>query len=356
MYHLSDYSYELPKELIAREPASQRENARLLHLVRKNDTLSHRRFHEICEILLPGDLLVVNNTRVIPGRLAGKKETGGKCEVLILDYGESLPPSNGNGREFTCLVRASKKTTKGMRLFFDEGLRAEVVDADTQFHRIRFHGDADFRDILDRIGKVPLPPYIQEWKSQEDPVREKEHKKWYQTVYAKNEGAIAAPTAGLHFTPGLLESLRLNQVEIAEITLHVGYGTFIPVRAGDIREHRMHSEFFRVSSTAADAVNRAKQEGRRVVAVGTTCVRTLEYLADENGRIRPEEGKCDLFIYPGFSFQAVDAMITNFHLPESTLIMLVSAFAGRKPILRAYREAVQEKYRFYSYGDAMFIE
>ncbi len=338
-----------------------REGSRLLLLDRENGALAHHRFRDLPDLLETGDVLVVNDTRVVPARLLGKKATGGNVEVLILDYG------GGNGRNGSsadkkpvhrCLIRASKRPRTGTILLFDEGLEAEVLDFAEGLYTVAFSSpNASFSDLLHRIGRIPLPPYIGRTpaESRRGSARAEEDAAAYQTVYAEKEGAVAAPTAGLHFTPGLLDRIREKGVEIASITLHVGYGTFVPVRVEDIRSHQMHSERFEISPSTAETVSRAKADGRRVIAVGTTCVRTLEYAADETGRIAAGFGNCDLFIYPGYRFKAVDRMITNFHLPESTLLMLVSAFAGREKILNAYRQAVEAEYRFYSYGDAMFI-
>ncbi len=347
MFSLADYAYELPSGLIAKKPAQQRERSRLLVLDRQADRISHERFDRIAELLTPSDLLVVNNTQVIPGRLLGKKATGGRVEVLILNFAQALSRKNG-APVCRCLVKASKPAGPGTRFFFDGAMEAEVLDFSDGEYRIRFDCDGDFQQTLYRIGKVPLPPYIRRPEQAEDRQR-------YQTVYASQKGAIAAPTAGLHFSEALLERLSQRGIGRAELTLHVGYGTFVPVRVDDIREHRIHSESFYIPPETAAAVNQARSRGGRVVAVGTTSVRTLEYASDENGTLRAGSGDCDLFIYPGYRFKLVDAMITNFHLPRSTLLMLVSAFAGRERILAAYQEAISQNYRFYSYGDAMWI-
>jgi S-adenosylmethionine:tRNA ribosyltransferase-isomerase len=349
MYSLADYDYNLPDELIAQEPSARRDHSRLLRLERCTGKVSHHRFDEISRSFSAGDVLVVNDTAVVKARLLGRKETGGRVEVFLLDYAGGS--RSGDSRRFACecLVKSSKPSRPGMRLVFNEGLSGTVVAVGDGTCRVEFSGDEDFDALLDRVGRVPLPPYIRRTDAPADRTA-------YQTVYAAVRGAVAAPTAGLHFTPELLTELRAWGVAIAPITLHVGYGTFAPVRAADIREHRMHAERFTIPAEAADAVHAARTSGKRVVAVGTTAVRTLEFAADPQGRIAAGSGECDLFIYPGFRFKAVDAMITNFHLPKSTLLMLVSAFAGREDILNAYREAVRERYRFYSYGDAMLIE
>ncbi len=343
MYTLSDYDYHLPEKLIAQAPLPQRSHSRLLCLNRSDKSLDHRRFDELVELLVAGDVLVLNNTRVIAGRLLGRKASGGKVEALILDYAQGI-----RSGQFECMIRASKRPRAGSRLLFSQGLEAEVVDLNPTTCQLRFSGPQSLEKALDEIGHVPLPPYIQRDDTAED-------RTTYQTVYAQHKGAIAAPTAGLHFTQEMLNQLQNKGIRIADLTLHVGYGTFVPVRVDDIREHRMHAEWFTLSETSAQTINEARASGRRIVAVGTTSVRTLEYCTDENGRIKAQSGMCDLFIYPGYGFKMVDAMITNFHLPQSTLLMLVSAFAGRETILKAYAKAVKQKYRFYSYGDAMMI-
>jgi S-adenosylmethionine:tRNA ribosyltransferase-isomerase len=343
MFRLDDYNYDLPEALIAQQPVAQRDRSRLLHLARVTGDVRHGRFDDIAGLLDSGDVLVLNNTRVIPGRLLGRKETGGQVEALILDFAQGAAQG-----VFTCLVKASRRPKLGTRLLFDQGVTATVVALQERTCSLAFEGAADFEQTLERIGHMPLPPYIRRGDTDTDHTT-------YQTVYAEQKGAIAAPTAGLHFTRELLERLAQKGVQIVYVTLHVGYGTFLPVECDDIRDHRMHAEWFSLPATTADAVNAAKKDGRRAVAVGTTCVRTLEYCARPDGQLAAQSGQCDLFIYPGYAFKAVDAMITNFHLPKSTLLMLVSAFTGRETILSAYEEAVREKYRFFSYGDAMLI-
>ncbi len=348
MYHIEDYNYSLPNELIAQHPLSTRDSSRLLRLDRETGQVAHHRFDEIISLLKPSDLLVVNNTQVVPARLIGKKCTGGRVELLILDY-----PGLVSGRsESDCLLKASKAVKIGTRIVFDAGLEAKVTDRTDGRFRVRFSCAAEIEQAIEAVGRVPLPPYIK--RNEADPFSG--DRKTYQTVYARKKGAVAAPTAGLHFTPRLLERIRDRGIPIEEITLHVGYGTFFPVKSADIREHRMHAESYRISEAAARRINRHRKTGGRVVAVGTTCVRTLEYAADSAGVIQAGDGSCDLFIRPGYRFRAVGAMITNFHLPKSTLLVLVSAFAGREAVLAAYREAIAEKYRFYSYGDAMLLE
>jgi S-adenosylmethionine:tRNA ribosyltransferase-isomerase len=353
MYRLNDYNYNLPAELIAQQPVQQRDRSRLLGLERQSGRVSHAIFSDIGDNFAAGDVLVVNNTAVIPGRLAGHKETGGKVEVLISDFAGGQKSIEENGNFISrCLVKASKRPSPGTWLHFAEGLKAEVLAAGNGDFHLKFHSDGNFETLLDRIGQVPLPPYI---KRNSELMSDCDDQASYQTVYASRKGAIAAPTAGLHFTSNLLTDLRAAGVQIVELTLHVGYGTFLPVRVTDIRRHQMHAESFSISDRTAETINAARADGKRVVTVGTTSVRTLEYAANSNGEIQAGSGSCDLFIYPGYRFKAVDAIITNFHLPCSTLLMLVSAFAGRQNVLNAYREAIRQCYRFYSYGDAMFI-
>ena len=353
MYSINDYDYRLPEQLIAQTPVEQRDRSNLLHLNRQTGALSHHCFHEIGVFFQPGDVLVINNTAVIPARLEGRKETGGRVEILIADYSAGLRSVKNNG-DFICqcMLKASKRPVPGMRLYFPEDLTAEVLSSSNGTHRLRFSAADDVEKVLERIGKVPLPPYIKRKSKNEDPCDDRSA---YQTVYAKSKGAVAAPTAGLHFTENLLAELRTAGVEIVPLTLHVGIGTFLPVRSDDIREHTMHSEQFTISHQAAGIINAARSGGKRVIAVGTTSVRTLEYASDGNGTLTAGSGNCDLFIYPEYQFKVVDALITNFHLPQSTLLMLVSALAGRRKVLNAYQEAIERKYRFYRYGDAMLI-
>lgn len=352
MFSITDYNYDLPTELIAQKPIEKRDQSKLIFLHRKTGGLSHHKFYEICDFLSPSDILVVNNTEVVPGRLIGKKDTGGKAEILILNYAKGYNKrKDDNTFIYECLIKSSKRTRQGTTIFFDQGLKAEVINSRNGIYSIKFTCKGDFEGLLYRIGKIPLPPYIR---------RDKDNiacddKQSYQTVYASQKGAIAAPTAGFHFTEKLIEKLKLKNIKIVEITLHVGYGTFLPVRVSDIRDHRIHSEWCTIPEKSAEIINNAKANGSRIIAVGTTCVRSLEYLSDTNGNILNKSGNCDLFIYPDYRFKVIDAMITNFHLPKSTLLMLVSAFAGRENILNAYREAINKNYRFFSYGDAMFI-
>ena len=349
MYLLEDYNYNLPEALIAQNPVAQRDRSRLLFVDRKTRMLGHHRFFDVCDLLTPSDVLVVNNTAVIPARLVGQKETGGRAEVLVLGY-----PDGGKDRMDTgeficrCMIKTSKRPKDGATLFFDQGLKAKIIDFKDGIYRVKFLYNGRFETLLDRIGRIPLPPYIKRSDSKDD-------RTFYQTVYASQKGAVAAPTAGLHFSESLLEKLRKKGVKIVAITLHVSYGTFLPVRVSDIRDHRIHSEWYFIGKQTADAINREKAKGNRIVAVGTTCVRTLEYASNQSGVVAHGSGNCDLFIYPGYGFNVVDAMITNFHLPKSTLLMLVSAFAGRETVLKAYEAAIRERYRFFSYGDAMLI-
>ena len=349
MHQLSDYRFDLPEDQIAKHPEKNRAASRLLHLSRKTGKRSHLQFSDLPKLLQGGDLLVVNNTSVIPARLKARKESGGKVEVLILDYREGMAAAERTGFFASrCLLKASKRVKPGTRLLIGEGFSAVVTDFTQGIYRLRFECES-FDQKLETHGQMPLPPYIRRGADRFD-------RDTYQTVYAKNRGAVAAPTAGLHFTEELMAALKEKGTDVAELTLHVGYGTFEPVRVEDIREHRIHTEWYEVPEETAVAVNRAKTEGRRIVAIGTTSVRTLEYAADETGQIKAGAGPCDIFIYPGYRFKCVDAMVTNFHTPESTLLMLVSAFAGYDSIMETYKEAVDQKYRFFSYGDATFID
>jgi len=348
-YSLSAFDYDLPEELIAQEPPVVRDQSRLLVLDRVSGNLTHAGFGEVPTWLGSGDVLVVNDTRVFPARLRGRKESGGRVELLLTDW----PGPGDNGatpREAVsrALWRASRQLRVGQMLHFGPALRGEVVALGEPGEvEVRLTSPGDIRQALHEAGELPLPPYIRR------PCRETDRER-YQTVFAERIGAVAAPTAGLHFTAELLARVRQGGVEVAHLTLHVGPGTFQPVRTTDYRQHRLGAEFLHLSEESAEVINRAKAGGKRIVAVGTTTVRGLEYLA-RGDRVVPGEGWCDLFICPGYSFQVVDRLITNFHLPRSTLLLLVSAFAGRERILAAYREAVRERYRFYSYGDAMLI-
>lgn len=336
-----DFYYELPEELIAQDPLEDRSGSRLLVLDRRSGDVSHHLFREITDYLEPGDCLVINDTKVIPARLIGVREgTGAKIEVLLLKRREK--------DIWEALVRPGKKAKAGVSIQFGEGLlTGEVVDIVEEGNRlIRFAYEGIFEEILDRLGQMPLPPYI---------THQLKDKDRYQTVYAKHSGSAAAPTAGLHFTPELLEAVKEKGVDIARVTLHVGLGTFRPVKAEEIAEHHMHSEFYQIGQDAVEKINRAKEKGHRVICVGTTSCRTIESAADRDGRLLAGSGWTDIFIYPGYRFKVLDCLLTNFHLPESTLIMLVSALAGREQVLAAYEEAVREKYRFFSFGDAMLV-
>lgn len=338
---VSDFNYNLQKELIAQVPIKNRDQSRLMVLDRKNKTIENKIFKDIIDYLEPGDCLVRNNTKVIPARLYGvKEETGANVEFLLLKRIE--------GDIWEVMVKPGKKLMPGARVNFGNGaLKAEILEKlDGGNRKVKFEYSGIFNEILNEIGLMPLPPYIHE------KLKEKDR---YQTVYAKYEGSAAAPTAGLHFTDKLFEKLKEKGVEVANVTLHVGIGTFRPVKVENIEEHDMHSEHFYIKAEDAEKINKAKKEGHRVIAVGTTSCRVLESIADENGYVKEVEGDTSIFIYPGYKFKCLDALITNFHLPESTLIMLVSALAGKDFIMQAYEEAVKEQYKFFSFGDAMFI-
>lgn len=337
----SDFYFELPEELIAQDPLEDRSGSRLLMLDKKTGAVEHHIFREIVDYLRPGDCLVLNNTKVLPARLMGVKEdTGATIEVLLLKRREN--------DIWETLVKPGKKAKPGTKLSFGDGLlKAEVLEVVEEGNRlIQFQYDGIFEEVLDKLGEMPLPPYI---------THKLQDKNRYQTVYAKYEGSAAAPTAGLHFTKELLAQIEAKGVDIAYVTLHVGLGTFRPVKVDNILEHHMHSEYYQVTQEAADKINRAKESGHRVICVGTTSCRTVESAADENGRLRECCDNTEIFIYPGYRFKVLDCLITNFHLPESTLVMLVSALAGREHVLAAYEEAIKERYRFFSFGDAMFI-
>ena len=337
-----DFSFELPQELIAQDPLKDRSSSRLLVLDKETGEVSHHVFRDIIDYLNPGDCLVINDTKVIPARLIGSKVgTDAKIEILLL--------KRKSDQVWETLVKPGKKAKPGAKISFGEGLLVgEVIDIVEEGNRlVKFSYEGIFEEILDQLGQMPLPPYI---------THQLEDKNRYQTVYAKNSGSAAAPTAGLHFTPELLEQIKEKRVDVASVTLHVGLGTFRPVKAENILDHHMHSEFYRIEEEEAAKINRAKEKGGRIICVGTTSCRTVESAADENGRVKAGSGWTDIFIYPGYRFKILDCLITNFHLPESTLLMLVSALAGREHILAAYEEAVKEKYRFFSFGDAMFIQ
>ena len=337
----SDFYFDLPEELIAQDPLEDRSSSRLLVLDKNTGDVEHHVFREIIDYLEAGDCLVINNTKVIPARLMGVREgTGATIEVLLLKRKEN--------DVWETLVKPGKKAKVGTKIIFGDGLLiGEVVDIVEEGNRlIQFHYEGIFEEILDKLGQMPLPPYI---------THQLQDKNRYQTVYAKHDGSAAAPTAGLHFTPELLQQVRDKGVEIAEVTLHVGLGTFRPVKEDNLLNHHMHSEFYNIEQSEADKINKAKADGHRVISVGTTSTRTLESAATEDGRLKACSGWTEIFIYPGYRFKVIDALITNFHLPESTLVMLVSALAGRENVLAAYKQAVDERYRFFSFGDAMFI-
>ena len=338
---VTDFDYELPEELIAQTPIEKRDESRLMVLDRKEQTIEHKHFKDVIDYLEPGDVLVRNNTKVIPARLYGKKETGAKVEFLLLN--------NMEKDIWECIVRPGNKLHIGAKVIFGDGLlKAEVLDTmPGGTRKVEFHYEGIFNEILDKIGLMPLPPYIHE--------RLKENDR-YQTVYAKYDGSAAAPTAGLHFTPELLKKIEEKGIDIANVTLHVGIGTFRPVKEDTVEAHQMHSEHFYIKEEDCEKINKAKKSGHRVIAVGTTSCRVLETIADDNGYVKPTEGDTQIFIYPGYKFRCLDALITNFHLPQSTLVMLVSALAGKDYIMKAYKEAVKQKYRFFSFGDAMLIK
>ena len=337
----SDFYFDLPEELIAQTPLERRDSSRLLHVDKVSGDVEHKHFYDLPDFLREGDCLVLNNSRVLPARLIGTRSTGGSVELVLLrDLGE--------GR-WECLSRPGRKTKPGTELSFGDGELTAVVEAVAEGGNriVQFRYEGIFLEVLERLGKMPLPPYIKE---------ELQDSERYQTVYSKELGSAAAPTAGLHFTPELLEEIKSRGVKVCYVTLHVGLGTFRPVKEDEIENHEMHSEFCVIPEETARAINETKQSGGRIIAVGTTSCRTLESFAGEDGHIEPSSGWTDIFIYPGYRFKCVDALVTNFHLPESTLIMLVSALAGREHVLNAYKIAVEERYRFFSFGDACFFE
>ena len=339
MLKTSDFYYDLPEELIAQTPLEPRDSSRLMVYNRTTDEVFHRHFRDVGDYLKPGDLLVVNTTKVYPARIFAYTQHGGKVEILLL--------KRQNLTDWECLVKPGKKCKEGAVLVVNEELKAEMISRTEDGGRIvRFIFDGVFEDILSRVGEMPLPPYIHEKLKDKDR---------YQTVYCKQEGSAAAPTAGLHFTLRLIDELKAKGVEFAEVQLNVGLGTFRPVKTDDLEHHKMHTEYYVIDEENAEKINKAKREGRRVIAVGTTSVRTLETVADEEGFVKAQSGDTSIFIYPPYRFKCVEGLITNFHLPESTLVMLVSAFASREKILGLYNLAVREKYRFFSFGDAMFI-
>jgi len=338
--NVKEFNYNLPEKLIAQTPIAKRDESKLMILSRDKQTIEHKIFKDILEYLKPGDCLVRNNTKVIPARIYGKKETGANVEFLLLN--------NIEGDVWESIVRPGNKLHVGTKIIFGNGLlNAEILEVmDGGTRKVKFFYKGIFNEILDKIGLMPLPPYIHEELKENDR---------YQTVYAKYEGSAAAPTAGLHFTEKLLEKIDKKGIEIANVTLHVGIGTFRPVKVDKIEEHHMHSEHYYIKKEDAEKINNAKKEGKRIISVGTTSCRVLESIADEKGLVKETEGDTNIFIYPGYKFKCIDGLITNFHLPESTLLMLVSAFAEKDYIMKAYEEAIEKKYRFFSFGDAMFI-
>ncbi len=353
-FSLQAYNYTLPQENIAQHPADARVNSQLLILNRTNGKRKHTHFHQIIDLLNPGDLLVVNNTKVFPARLYGHKESGGKVEVFLLSYPLETVRSNEKQRaEVIALIKSSKRPKPGSFLFLGPDLKAkvlELLDGGKVSIELSYDSNKELSTILENYGQVPLPPYISRKDGTTDTDRER-----YQTVYADTPGAVAAPTAGLHFSKELLKAIQDKGVDFAQITLHVGHGTFAPVRCEDIRDHQIHQEYVSVSQATADTINRVRRSGGKIWAVGTTTVRTLEFMADENGDVQAGEDWCRLYIMPGYEFKVIDNLITNFHLPESSLLFLVSALCGRETLMESYREAIAKGYRFYSYGDAMVI-
>lgn len=340
--NVKDFDFYLPEELIAQHPLEKRDTSRLMVLDKETGEIEHKVFHDIVEYLNPGDTLVLNNTRVMPARLIGEKEgTGGKIEFLLLKIVDK--------DQWECLAKPGKSARVGRKFIFGEGkLSAEVIEVKENGNRIvEFHYDGIFEEVLDSLGEMPLPPYIHE---------RLEDRERYQTVYSKENGSAAAPTAGLHFTNQLLDQIKEKGIKVVYLTLHVGLGTFRPVKVENLEEHEMHSEFYMLSKESADIINETKRRGGRIISVGTTSTRTLETIGDENGFVKEQSGWTNIFIYPGYKFKVVDNLITNFHLPESTLIMLVSTLAGKENVMNAYKTAVKEKYRFFSFGDAMFIK
>jgi len=350
MFDIEDYDYNLPDELIAQVPLEDRDKSRLLVVDRSTGSMKDRHFLDLPELLLPGDLLVVNNTRVVPARLFGRKESGGRIEILVLEHRNEASPKPDTR---WCLLRSSKRPKKGSPLFFEKDLSGAVENlGEDGLIQITFQGPQSIDSLLEERGMMPLPPYIR--RKEKDPLSELDRER-YQTVFAERKGAVAAPTASLHFSTELLAKLEQAGITVVHVTLHVGHGTFRPVRTRDIRNHQLGYEEYDLSPETAQAIERSKSEGRRVVAVGTTVVRTLESVAEKKGTLKSGRGKTDLLITPGFPFKVVDALITNFHLPRSSLLFLVSAFAGLELIKKAYQRAIAKAYRFYSYGDAMLI-
>ena len=341
---IDEFDYTLPPELIAQEPPVRRGESRLLHLDRATGAVAETTFPSITDLLRPGDLLVLNETRVIPARLAGRKESGGRVEIFLVRRLVSA------GETWECLIRASKSVRPGTSIMLPNGVTGRVVErCGAQTWLVGFTPEEGFEDWLETAGSMPLPPYIRRPADTDDRER-------YQTVFARVKGAVAAPTAGLHVTPDLLQTLAAGGIATAALTLHVGLGTFLPIRVDRVEDHRMHREYFSIPEATARAIRQTRQKGGRVIALGTTVCRTLEHAAAENGMVNAGDGEADIFIYPGYRFKVTDGLITNFHLPKSTLLMLVSAFAGKELLFSAYEEAIRRRFRFFSYGDAMFIE
>lgn len=349
---LEAYSYELPEDLIAQHPVDKREDSRLMVLDAVQDSVGHNRFSDVLDLLFSGDVLVINDTRVFPARLLGTKETGGRVEVFLLEFPSATRPLNGTAT-VTALIKSSKRPKAGSRITINKDLQCQVVkeleNGKAQL-QLEYSPQQDLTDILENCGQIPLPPYI---NRNEGSTEEDRHR--YQTVYARQPGAVAAPTAGLHFTSELLDKLRKKGVQICSVTLHVGYGTFAPVREKDITRHQIHSEYLRIDQETVNTIQKAKKGGGKVWAVGTTTVRALEFAAQKTGELQSLSGWCDLYIYPGYTFKVIDNLITNFHLPNSSLLFLVSALCGRETLLNCYQNAIQQGYRFFSYGDAMAI-
>jgi S-adenosylmethionine:tRNA ribosyltransferase-isomerase len=339
---IEEFDYHLPTSLIAQYPSPQRGETSLMILHRWADVIEHQAFQDIFAYLNPGDLLVLNNTRVLPARLIGKKETGGRIEMLL------IPSWNGMKGEWEALMKSSGKLKRGARIQFEQGLGVEVEEVKDGKGKVRFSYQGEVVDILKKIGHIPLPPYI---RRKDEPL----DRDRYQTIFAERDGSIAAPTAGLHFTPSLLQSLKDKRVHTTTITLHIGIGTFAPVKVRDIEDHKMEAEWIEISEKTAREIEETKTRGSKIIAVGTTTTRALESFSNGNGGVRPGKGMTSLFIYPPYHFRVIDGLVTNFHLPKSTLIMLVSAFVGKELLMKAYQEAIDRKYRFYSYGDAMLI-
>jgi len=339
---IEEFDFNLPSSLIAQYPSSQRGDSRLMVIDRHSGEIQHRTFQDLADFLRPRDLVVMNNTRVLPARLIGKKETGGKCEILL------IPSRNGPPGEWEALIKDVRKIRPGTRIQFGEGFSGDILEVKGGKAKIRFTPGGEVMDLLQKFGHIPLPPYIRRPDEPQDRER-------YQTILAEKDGSIAAPTAGLHFTHSLLQSIQARGVHLTRITLHVGIGTFAPVRVHEIQDHTMETEWVEIPETVAQSIEETKQTGGRVIAVGTTTTRALESVADSQGGVKPGQHLARLFIYPGYCFRIIDALITNFHLPKSTLIMLVSALVGKDFLMKAYKEAIAKKYRFYSYGDAMLI-